>query len=122
MCVISFTFLYIENLIVLKGLDTPFLLYFPRIIKRTVLRLLGLEPLCAPGCGETFRSVFLSKDSILWFALTNHFSIKKRLQERLKEDSIAKGGKLRRIGGWGSQLAVWKESVRRMVQVEDETN
>ncbi|THH08545.1 hypothetical protein EW145_g2648 [Phellinidium pouzarii] len=53
-------------------LDTPFLLYFPRILRRTFLRLLRLEPTCAPGCEERAREVFFSRQSILWWAMSNH--------------------------------------------------
>ncbi len=42
----------------LQGLDPPFVLYFPRVFVRTILRLIGLGTPCSPGCNESFREVF----------------------------------------------------------------
>jgi hypothetical protein len=92
----------------------PFLLYFPRLLKRTISRLLGLSPPCAPGCGETFESVFLSRDSILWWCITRHYLTKKRQAAAIKSKGIDVGGNMRRIGGWGGELKVWKASVEKI--------
>lgn len=96
------------------GLDTPFLLYFPRLVKRTLLRLVGLEVPCAPGCEETFRNIFLSRESILWFAITNHIPLKRRETKRLRTKGVHTGGIARRIGGWGNELNAWKRRVQEL--------
>ncbi|KLO18273.1 hypothetical protein SCHPADRAFT_820103 [Schizopora paradoxa] len=96
-------------------LDTPFLLYFPRIFIRTMGRLFGHGPPCAPGCDETVRSVFFDSDSILWWAITHHYPIKRRYTTLMITDGIEVGGNMRRIGGWGRELRKWKEDVWKMV-------
>lgn len=97
------------------GLDPPLLLYFPRICVRTLSRLLRLTPPCSPGCPERWSKVFLSRESILWWCLSQHWVARKRERERFEVDGIHVGGKVRRIGGWGGELAEWKMAVSRMV-------
>ncbi|KAK0451423.1 AAA domain-containing protein [Desarmillaria tabescens] len=53
-------------------LDPPFLLYFPRVLVRTFLRLFGLGTPCSPGCRESFREVFFSRNSILCWCWWEH--------------------------------------------------
>ena len=103
------------------GLDTPFALYFPRLCLRTLLRLLGLTPSCSPDCPESVREVFFSRDSIVWWCITNHRVVQKREQARLTEDGVQVGGKRRRIGGWGKELAEWKANVAAMIEVQAES-
>ncbi|RDB19844.1 hypothetical protein Hypma_013132 [Hypsizygus marmoreus] len=88
-------------------LDPPLALYFPRIFFRTILRLFGLIPTCSPGCPETFREVFFSKKSILWWCLTNHWKLRKREHARI----ALMGQKMKRFGGWGGDLRIWMEDV-----------
>ncbi len=99
------------------GLDPPFLLYFLRICKRTFLRLLRLAPPPAPGCQEQASTVFFSKDSILWWCITQHQTVKRRYSESIRENGIQVGGKLRRLGGWGRELREWKQSVKDMALI-----
>ncbi len=100
------------------GLDPPLVLYFPRVILRTFRRMLKLDPPCSPGCEETIRGVFFSRESILWWCLTNHRFARKRERERLRTQGIHVGGTYRRIGGWGGELEAWKKSVRDMVAAQ----
>ncbi|SJL09015.1 uncharacterized protein ARMOST_12391 [Armillaria ostoyae] len=102
-------------------LDPPLILYFPRIIIRTFLRLVGFLPPCSPGCPETFKEVFFSKNSILLWCLTQHGVNRQRGESRMKEIGIGVGTqlenrKMRRIGGWGSKLERWIKSVKDMIQ------
>ncbi|KAI0798596.1 AAA domain-containing protein [Irpex lacteus] len=99
-------------------LDPPLVLYFPRVILRTFRRMLKLDPPCSPGCEETIRGVFFSRESILWWCLTNHRVSRKRERERLRTQGIHVGGTYRRIGGWGGELEAWKKSVRDMVAAQ----
>ncbi|KAI0338267.1 hypothetical protein BDW22DRAFT_1415625 [Trametopsis cervina] len=99
-------------------LDPPLVLYFPRIFVRTIRRILGLDPQCSPECNETIREAFFSRDSILWWCLTQHVRLRKREQENFRMDGVHVGGRYRRIGGWGSELESWKQSVRDMVAAD----
>ncbi|KAI0358708.1 hypothetical protein OH77DRAFT_1208164 [Trametes cingulata] len=96
-------------------LDPPLLLYFPRLCWRTFLRLLRLRPPCSPGCEEMAREVFFSSNSIIWWCLSNHSTVRKRQAELYRVDGVHVGGKRRRIGGWGGELAAWKRDVEAMV-------
>lgn len=98
-------------------LDPPFLLYFPRLVVRTLQRLIGLKDGCAPACGETLADVLLSKEkSILYWAITNHSTVGRRESENLQRWGVHLGGNMRRIGGWGTELRAWKQAVVAMVR------
>ena len=103
-----------ENL----GLDTPFLLYFSRLIRRTFLRLIGKVEPCAPGCKEHIYGALCSSNSILWWAITNHKPYKRLQAEMMKIRGVHIGGDMRRIGGWGKELEDWKYAVREMVRTK----
>ena len=49
------------------GLDPPLVLYFPRLVLRTFLRLFRLAPPCSTGCEERASEVFFSRASIIWW-------------------------------------------------------
>ncbi|KAF9034101.1 hypothetical protein BJ165DRAFT_1356704 [Panaeolus papilionaceus] len=88
-------------------LDPPFMCYFPRLIKRTIARLFGYGIPCAPGCNETWKSVFFSKDSIIWWCFTHHSSARARGMNNMAKIGINVGTdinrrRMRRIGGWGT--------------------
>ncbi|KIK55625.1 hypothetical protein GYMLUDRAFT_47596 [Collybiopsis luxurians FD-317 M1] len=100
-------------------LNPPLLLYFPRIIIRTLLRLMRLRPPCRPGCNERFREVFFSKDSIIWWCLTNHRSSFERNSALMEIWGLGVGSraqKMRRLGGWGAELRDWLKSVRELAR------
>ena len=54
--------------------------------------------------------------------LTNHSVARKREGERYRVDGVHVGGKRRRLGGWGGELAAWKQAVREMVELEANTD
>ena len=87
------------------GLDPPFLLYFPRLLWRTLTRLLGIGLPCAPGCVENWREVFFSKKSIILWCITHHSSVR-RMYETMWQP-VTNGGKWRRLGGWGGDFQRW---------------
>ncbi|KAI0088093.1 hypothetical protein BDY19DRAFT_891703 [Irpex rosettiformis] len=99
-------------------LDPPLALYFPRICVRTFRRLFRLDPPCSPGCEESIREIFFSRESILWWCLTNHMVVRKRERENFRTNGIHVGGTYRRIGGWGRELSVWKASVRDLAAAQ----
>lgn len=90
------------------GLDIPALLAFFRLLKRTLGRIFGVTPQCAPGCRENWREAFFSKNSILLFAIQQHSKVRRREIEHHRTDGVEVGGIHRRIGGWGRELAQWK--------------
>ncbi|KAF8608352.1 hypothetical protein BDV93DRAFT_247833 [Ceratobasidium sp. AG-I] len=97
-------------------IDPPLVLNFWRVFKRTFMRMFG-GPICAPGCEETFASVFASKDSILLWCLTHHQSQRTRNVPRWEKECAERGeGRWRRFSGWGSDLDRWlkwlKESIK----------
>jgi hypothetical protein len=105
----------------MSGLDPPLVLYFPRIVIRTFLRLLRLREPCSPGCLEMPQEVFFSKESILWWCLSNHWVVRRREQARFQQIGIGVGSnihsqKMRRMGGWGGQLRAWLRDVRDMFE------
>ncbi|KAJ6468573.1 hypothetical protein DFH09DRAFT_1294676 [Mycena vulgaris] len=102
-------------------LDPPLILYLPRIIIRTVLRLLRLRAPCSPGCPEMLSEVLFSKESIIWWCITQHGPVRKREGARMSEigigvGTVIEGQKMRRIGGWGGELREWFAEVKRMLQ------
>ena len=110
-----------ENRVMREGLDPPLLLYFPRLVRRTVLRMLGLCPPCSPGCDESILSVFFSRTSVLWWSLRHHWSNQRRGRARMQVLGEAGlhpdgHGKMRRIGGWGGELKQWLKDVEEMAR------
>ena len=104
------------------GLDPPLILYFPRLVMRTFLRLFRLRPPCAPGCEEQFREVFFSKDSIIWWCFSQHWISRKRNHDMMERIGLGTGReverrRMRRIGGWGSELKRWLSDVQKMVDL-----
>ena len=104
------------------GLDPPLLLYFPRLVIRTFLRLFRLRPPCAPGCEERIGEVFFSKESIIWWCLSNHWINRKRNQDMMQRIGLGTGReverrRMRRIAGWGSELKRWLGDVQKMMDL-----
>ncbi|KAJ7229286.1 hypothetical protein C8J57DRAFT_1439966 [Mycena rebaudengoi] len=58
------------------GLDPPLALYFPRLMIRTFLGILGIAAPCSPGFPDMVSKTFFSKDSILWWCLTHHRTVR----------------------------------------------
>ncbi|KAG1835138.1 AAA domain-containing protein [Suillus variegatus] len=96
-------------------LDPPLWLYLPRILWRTLLRLLNIIPSCAEGCKETWGEV-LSTKGIIWYCISQHGYRKQRYGEMLARTSIAKGGKMRRLNEWDGDLTIWKAGLEEMLR------
>lgn len=104
---------------IFQGLDPPLYVYFPRILIRTILRLFRLGTPCAPGCDERLSEV-LSKESILWWCLSNHARCRAINLERLRVMGVENGTdtenrKMRRFDGWGEDVRAWLKDVADMV-------
>ncbi|KAF9552580.1 hypothetical protein CPC08DRAFT_754685 [Agrocybe pediades] len=102
-------------------LDPPLILYFPRLVLRTFLRLFRLAEPCSPGCFEKPSEVFFSKESIIWWCLSQHCVNRRRNRARMQEVGIGVGRivecqRMRRLGGWGSAVKKWLMDVEAMVK------
>ncbi|KAF8531922.1 hypothetical protein JB92DRAFT_2690507, partial [Gautieria morchelliformis] len=94
-------------------LDPPFLLYFPRLVIRTFMRLVRWAPPCSPGCDERWSEVFSwGKQSIVWWSWTNHTPLQRVHAAAMQqsEDNL-QGGKWVRLGGWGREVSTWLKQV-----------
>ncbi|KAL0945285.1 hypothetical protein HGRIS_000793 [Hohenbuehelia grisea] len=94
-------------------LDPPFWRYFPRLLWRTFLRLARVGQPCSPGCDESFREVFFSKDSIIWVAITHHRPMQARMRDKMRDDDLGK--KIRRLGGGKAEFRAWWAAVENQV-------
>ncbi|PFH49505.1 hypothetical protein AMATHDRAFT_63110 [Amanita thiersii Skay4041] len=116
---------HLGNLITEKAtdviwLDPPLALYLPRLLWRTILRLLGIRPSCSKGCRDSIRETFFSRDSIILWCLTQHSKVRAHGKGMMELYGVGVGRyreqwKMRRIGGWGGGLSEWLQSVRAMV-------
>ncbi|EJD50597.1 hypothetical protein AURDEDRAFT_112201 [Auricularia subglabra TFB-10046 SS5] len=97
-------------------LDPPFVLYFPRVFWRTIKRLFGWGEPCAPGCDETWRLVFWNRESILLWVITQHRRVRVRNSAALAADPAERGGKWRRLGGWGFEAKRWFQHLQELVK------
>jgi adenylate kinase family enzyme len=62
-------------------LDLPFRTTFPRVLRRTLRRLRTREQLWDTTNRESFRSAFLSRDSILLYSIKTHRHRRRRCRE-----------------------------------------
>ncbi|KAF8528493.1 hypothetical protein BU17DRAFT_80912 [Hysterangium stoloniferum] len=93
-------------------MDPPFILYFPRLILRTLSRLFGWTPLCSPGCGENLGSILtMGEESILWFAWTQHLPLRAFYTRRMQTDEALPKGKWVKLEGWGSVSREWLSKI-----------
>jgi adenylate kinase family enzyme len=75
------------NLVVGKAdtvvwLDLPMRVWLPRLLRRTVRRVVSREELWN-GNRETFRNSFLSRESVIYFALRNNWRRRRLYPSRL---------------------------------------
>ncbi|KAF9223419.1 hypothetical protein BS17DRAFT_706058, partial [Gyrodon lividus] len=96
-------------------LDPPLYFYLPRVLWRTLLRLLGIRPSCAEGCKETWNEVF-SRKGIVWFCVTNHANARTKYTEWLSRMNIENGVKMRRLDESCGDLAKWRDSLEESLQ------
>ncbi|KAF9535153.1 hypothetical protein CPB83DRAFT_879353 [Crepidotus variabilis] len=106
-------------------LDPPLLLYFPRLLLRTFRRLFGLQQTCSVGCSESVRETFFSKESIILWCLTQHSSNRTRNNANMREIGLGMGAnierrRMRRLGGWGTDLRDWLADVRQAADKQED--
>ena len=69
-------------------LNYSFPLVFFRAIKRTFRRVITKEKVCGQNI-ETFKKVFFSKYSILFYVITSYASMRKRNRKALTSDEVS---------------------------------
>jgi adenylate kinase family enzyme len=68
--------LVLEQADVIVWLDLPFRATFPRVLRRTLRRLRTRESLWGTNV-ESWRGVFFSRESLLWWALKSRFRLRR---------------------------------------------
>ena len=81
--------LVLEQAELIVWLDISFSVTFPRLFRRTVSRIARREEFLN-GNRESVRSAFLSRDSILLFALTYHSARRRRYASDLPRDRLVR--------------------------------
>lgn len=81
--------LVIDRAEVVVWLDLPLSVTFPRLFRRTVSRIVRREEFLN-GNRESVRSAFLSRDSILLYALRNHGPSRRRYAVGLPRDRLVR--------------------------------
>jgi adenylate kinase family enzyme len=76
-------------------LDLPFLLVMGRLLRRTIGRVLSRQELWGTGNRETFRNAFLSRHSILLWAIKTHRRNRQRFA--VECEFLGKGKKVVRL-------------------------
>ena len=74
--------LVVENADTIVWLDQPLWVWLPRLVRRTLGRIVRREELWN-GNRESFRLSFLSRDSVIYFALRNNWRRKREYATRL---------------------------------------
>jgi adenylate kinase family enzyme len=74
--------LVVRNADTVVWLDLPVRVWLPRLLRRTLRRIRSGEELWS-GNRETFRNSFLSRDSLIWFALRNNWRRRRLYPSRL---------------------------------------
>ncbi|KAF8549752.1 hypothetical protein OG21DRAFT_1514877 [Imleria badia] len=91
-------------------LDPPLRHYLPRLLWRTLMRILGLRSPCAQGCAKTWGDVFSTK-GIVWLYVTNHGVARTKYKAWLARMSVQAGGKMVRLDESHGELARWKDDL-----------
>ena len=100
-------------------MDPPFVLYFPRLIIRTFLRLIRLAPPCSPGCNERWaEALSWGKDSILWWCWTHHTPLKHAYTGAMRLPGDDQGGKWVRLSGWDGEVNAWLKQVELFAKAQ----
>ena len=89
------------------------------VVCRLPLLSIALRVVSVVSFPRRARSLIV-RDSLTFIhrCLTQHSVVRKREAERYRIDGVHVGGKRRRIGGWGGELAAWKREVQEMVRAQ----
>jgi adenylate kinase family enzyme len=70
-------------------LDLPMAVWLPRLVRRTVRRIRGIEP-SHNGNRETLRTAVWGRDSLIGYALRMHFANRRRLPGELARFNVVR--------------------------------
>jgi adenylate kinase family enzyme len=96
--------LVLEHADVVVWLDLPRRVWFPRLVRRTVSRIVRREELWS-GNRETFRNAFLSRDSLLLFALRNYPRRRRLYPAELAPYNVVRLRSPRQVETWRAEAA-----------------
>jgi shikimate kinase len=96
--------LVLRNADVVVWLDLPMRVWLPRLIRRTVRRVVRREELWS-GNRESLRHVFFSRDSLIWYALSNHSRHRREYPERLAPYGVVRLGSPKEVTQWLATFA-----------------
>ena len=96
--------LVLRNVDVVVWLDLPVRVWLPRLVRRTAGRVLRREELWN-GNRETVRTVLLSRDSLLWYALRNHPRRRRVYPERLAPYEVVRLRSPKEVAQWLARFA-----------------
>jgi adenylate kinase family enzyme len=81
--------LVVGNADTVVWLDLPMRVWLPRLLRRTVRRVVSRQELWN-GNRETFRNSFLSRDSVIYFALRNNWRRRRLYPSRLAAYNVVR--------------------------------
>jgi adenylate kinase family enzyme len=91
--------LVLRNADVVVWLDLPVRIWLPRLVRRTMGRVIRREELWN-GNGETVRNFFFSRDSLLLYALRNHPRRRRVYPKRLAPYDVVRLRTPREVEEW----------------------
>jgi hypothetical protein len=96
--------LVLERADVVVWLDLPPRVWLPRLLRRTVGRIVRRETLWN-GNRETFRRAFLSRESLILFAVRSYPRIRRRNEERLAPFPVVRLRSPSAVARWLEEVA-----------------
>ncbi len=96
--------LVLRNADVVVWLDLPLRVWLPRLIRRTARRIVRREELWN-GNRETLRNVLFSRDSLLLFALRQHFRRRRIYPTELAQYNVVRLRTPREVEAWLATVA-----------------
>jgi adenylate kinase family enzyme len=91
--------LVLRNADLVVWLDLPVRVWLPRLFRRTVGRIVRREELWN-GNRESVRNVFFSRNSLIWYALSNHPRHRRDYPERLAPYDLVRLRTPREVERW----------------------
>jgi adenylate kinase family enzyme len=96
--------LVLRNADLVVWLDLPVRVWLPRLVRRTVGRVVRREELWN-GNRETFRNVFFSRDSLILYALRNHARHRREYPQRLAPYDVVRLRSQGEVDEWLARFA-----------------
>ena len=96
--------LVIGNADLVVWLDLPIRIWLPRLLRRTVRRVLRREELWN-GNRETLRNVFFSRNSLILYALRNHPRHRRVYPDRLAPYDVVRLRSPQEVASWLATFA-----------------